>query len=280
MACLSVFSCQENSLVNPELTQSQNSTVALDQAMGAPKKYKLTKFGYQKLTYFPDGRIKGFVDASWSLVATYSYNYTPGTMYTTGSIDVVLHAPSPNSFDTKLTYWFNDSGHCYKYQQVSHHPDVTLTYILAYNSKGQWTDCLQSLNGDDSGREHYEYNADGDMTKATTLNAQLVPLRTFILSYIPIKGGAPVDDLYPMGSRWRQPEEAYLPYFGNHSKHLVQSVVETLASSPNNPTHYYYRYVLNADGYVTERNGTYKPDRQLFETREYEYEVTSIKIPN
>jgi YD repeat-containing protein len=285
VACLSVFSCQENSLVNPEVTQSQNLTVALDQAMSpATKKYKLTKFGDQTLTYYPDGQIKGYVypvGPSINLTATYTYNYTPGTIYTIGSINVVLHSPSPIAVNINRTYWFNATGHCYKYQEVDHQPsgDLTLMYILGYNPQGQLIDCLQWLNGSAHGREKYEYNADGDMIKVTSLDAQQVIYRTAILSYMPTNGGAPVNDLYPVGSRWRHPDEVYLPYFGQPSKHLVQHVVETLSGNPNDPTHYYYKYVLNADGYVIERNGTYKPNRQLFETREYEYEVTSINIP-
>ena len=285
VASLSVFSCQEHSPVNPEPAQGQTSAVAHNQARvsstAALKKYKLTKVGNRKLNYYPDGRIKGFLDASSGLIATYSYNYTPGTMYSSGSIDVVLKAPSPNTYNAKLTYWFNASGHCYKFQQVNHEPsgDVTLMFMLVYNPQGQLVDCLQWLNGSARGREKYAYNADGDLIKITSLDPQQVVRRTVILSYTAANGGAPVDDLYPVGSEWTETYEGFLPYFGKPSKHLIQSVVKTFSSSPNTPTHVYYSYVRNADGYVTQRKGTYKLGSEQFETKPYEYEVTLVDIP-
>ncbi|WP_460934870.1 hypothetical protein [Spirosoma humi] len=283
VASLSVFSCQENSLVNPELTQRQHSTTAFNRARSsALKKYTLTKFGEQKLMYYPDGRIKGYVYPSYGLTATYSYNYTPGTMYTSGSVDVVLQASYPNTVNVNQTYWFNNKGHCYKYKEVDHQPsgDVTLMFILGYNPNGQLVDCLQWLNSNVRGREHYDYNADGDLIKVTSLDAQQVIYRTVVFSYTDANGGAPVDDLYPVSSRWSDLYEGFLPYFGKPSKHLVQSVVETLPKSPNPTRYIYYSYVRNADGYVTQRKGTYKLGSEPFEITPYEYEVTLIKIPN
>ncbi|RYZ25597.1 MAG: DUF4595 domain-containing protein, partial [Sphingobacteriales bacterium] len=271
VASLSLFSCQENNPVHPEPAQGQTPTVAFNQARvsstAALKKYKLTKFGNRKLMYYPDGRIKGFLDTSSGLTATYSYNYTPGTMYSSGSIDVVLYAPSPNTYNAKLTYWFNASGHCYKFQQVNHEPsgDVTLMFMLGYNPQGQLVDCLQWLNGSARGREKYAYNADGDLIKITSLNPQQVIRRTVTLSYTDANGAPPVDDLYPVGSVWTETYEAFLPYFGKHSKHLIQSVVETFSSNPNSPKHVYYSYVRNGDGYVTQRKATYKLGSEPFE---------------
>jgi len=43
--------------------------------------------------------------------------------------------------------------------------------------------------------------------------------------------------------------------------------------------HVYYTYVRNTDGYVTQREGTYKLGNEPFETTPYEYEVTLVNVP-
>ncbi|WP_221622062.1 hypothetical protein [Larkinella knui] len=284
-ASLSVFSCQETSPVHPDGAQSPTSTVARNQARlaspAALKKYRLIQWGEQTLTYYPDGRIKRSLfgpDVAGNDHYRQSYSYSAGILSPSGTVEVRYSRSVPDSRNMRETYWYNDTGHCYKYKQVVDegvNGVHTYTSILAYNSKGQMTDCLFG-----SGRAHYDYNADGDLVKVTFLNAQLVPTETHTLSYTPSNGGPPVNDLYPLHSEWMEPFEHYLPYFGQPSKHLVQSVVIKRLYGQVADTNVFYSYVRNADGYVTQRKTYHKLGGAPIETKQYEYEITLINIPN
>ena len=286
VASLSVFSCQKNSLVDPEPTQAQTSTVAQNQVVGASfgtlKKYRLIQFGEQTLTYYPDGRIKRVLfgpDVAGNDHYRQTYTYNAGILTSSGMVEKMSSLSVPKPTDMRETYWYDSNGHCYKYKKVVNegiNGVNTYIYTLAYNTKGQTTDYLFS-----SGRVHYDYNADGDLTKVTFLDAQLVPTETHTLSYVPTNGGAPVNDLYPLHSEWMAPFDRYLPYFGQPSKHLVQSVVIKRLYNPNNPqTNVFYSYIRNSDGYVTQRKTYHQLGGVAIETMLYNYEVTLFNIPN
>lgn len=284
MASLSVFSCQENSEVHPEQAQDQTPTVALNQARvsspSALKKYRLIKWGDQTLTYYPDGRIKRSLhgpDVVGNDHYRQSYTYSASILASSGVVNVVYSRAVPNPKNMRETYWYNNGGRCYQYKRVVDEGiNGVRTYnsTLVYNSKNQMTDCLFN-----SGRAHYDYNADGDLIKVTFLNAQLVPTETHTLSYTPTNGGPPVNDLYPLHSEWAEPFEQFMTYFGQPCKHLVQSVVVKQLNSPNPPTNVFYSYVRNSDGYVTQRKTYHKFGGAPIEDIQYEYEITLIDIP-
>lgn len=286
VASLSVFSCQKNSLVDPEPTPAQTSTVAQNQVAGASfgtlKKYRLIQFGEQTLTYYPDGRIKRVLfgpDVAGNDHYRQSYSYSAGILAGSGMIEKSSSRSVLKPGDMWETYWYDSNGHIYKYKQqvdIGNNQVQNNFSTLTYNAKGQTTDIVFG-----TGRVHYDYNADGDLTKVTFLDAQLVPTETHTLSYVPTNGGTPVNDLYPLHSEWMAPFDRYMPYFGQPSKHLVQSVVIKRLYNPNNPqTNVFYSYIRNADGYVTQRKTYHQLGGVAIETMQYNYEVTLFNIPN
>lgn len=89
-------------------------------------------------------------------------------------------------------------------------------------------------------------------------------------------------DEYPLNVNVPKLEahDAYLRIFGKPSKHLVKRVSYEPSGDVNfpAPANRFYTYVLNADGYVTQRSMAQTLGGSSIKNTPYEYMLTNIGI--
>ncbi|MBC7572480.1 MAG: hypothetical protein H7319_22525 [Spirosoma sp.] len=272
MLSISFVSCQDNRLLSPEPVRTASAREAAINP-GVPQKYTLTKHGQATLAYYGDGRLQKVTYGPGPNQYSYIYySYGPQWIkatYYAGS--TVVH---------EALYTVDANGRCVESKETEYvfysfgKVEYATSYLYHYNALGQ----LKSRTNKGQSSEHtdYVFNAAGDLSKATLtkLYGQGSDEVTFI--YDQPVGDPILADRYPLNSTLADFPDPYLKLFGKPSKHLVK--MATLKKMPENQVQfaYYYSYLLNPDGYVTEAKEFNVANAALISTKPYEYLVTGI----
>ena len=267
---LSLTSCEKDSLLTPTPLGSARSGAGNDNIeVGIPQVHKLTRYGDATLTYSDNGQLLTATTAvRGALSIQTDYTYSPG------KIRAFTHQGREVLHDE--TFTLDASGRCTESTE-----DITvinnntpLHYVrewkFTYNAKGQ----LWSFQNKNScvGGFGYAYNTDGDLIGAKETTGVSSSVETTFNYSQP--GGDPIlSDNYPLNVIGVDKHDAYLRIFGKPSKHLV-----TLVTRQGSPDGDYYAYLLDADGYVTQRKQYKLIGAALVDTKSYAYVTTNIGV--
>ncbi|GAB4029401.1 hypothetical protein [Spirosoma jeollabukense] len=265
---LSLTSCEKDSLLTPEPVGSARSGAVNDVIeAGIPQVHKLAHYGDATLTYADNGRLlQVTTPIRGGLSIQTDYTYSPG------KIRAFSHQGKIVLRDE--TFTLNGSGRCTESaEEITVINNNTPSHYVrewkfTYNAKGQLSSC-QNKNSCVGGFL-YDYNADGDMSRATESTGVSSSIET-TFSYSQPGSGPMLSDNYPLNVIGVNEHDAYLRIFGKPSKHLV-----TLATRQGSLDGDYYAYLLDADGYVTQRKQYQLIGAALVDTKSYAYVLTNI----
>lgn len=265
--------CQNESPISPMQPEAASLSTARLGSEGTspnfPQVHKLTQYGEATLTYDDDGRLLNVTrPVRGSLAVQTDYTYSPG------KIRAFTHQGKIILRDE--TFMLDASGRCTESAEAITvvNNNVPLHYLrewkFAYNEKGQ----LVSYQNKNScvGGMGYAYNADGDMISATETTGVTSSSQTKF-NYVPAAGDPIMNDQYPLNVLGVNEHDAYLRIFGKPSKHLVTLVTRQASLDGD-----YYAYVLDADGYVTQRKQYKLIGAALVETKSYAYVTTNMGL--
>ncbi|MPR37227.1 DUF4595 domain-containing protein [Salmonirosea aquatica] len=266
--------CQKDSPVGPMPPDATSRATARLGSEGispnSPHVHKLTKHGEATLTYDNDGRLLNVTTpVRGSLAIQTDYTYSPG------KIRAFTHQGKIRLRDE--TFMLDASGRCTESAEAITvvNNNVPLHYLrewkFAYNEKGQLVN-YQNKNSCVGGFG-YAYNADGDMVSATETTGISSSFATKF-NYSPAGSDPVISDKYPLNVIGVNEHDAYLRIFGKPGKHLV-TLVTPQASLDGD----YYTYVLDADGYVTQRKQYKLTGAALVDTKSYAYVTADLGMP-
>ena len=265
---LSLTSCEKDGLLNPDQVGSARSGAVNDGIeVGIPQVHKLTRYGNATLMYADNGRLlQVTTSVRGGLPVQTDYTYSPG------KIRAFSHQGKTVVRDE--TFTLDASGRCTdSAEEITVINNNTPSHYLrewkfTYNAKGQ----LWSFQNKHScvGGFGYAYNDDGDMIKATETTGVSSSVET-TFNYTPLGGDPMLSDNYPLNVIGVNEHDAYLRIFGKPSKHLV-----TLVTGQGSLDGDYYAYVLDADGYVTQRKQYKLIGAALVDTKSYDYVLANI----
>lgn len=276
------ISCQTENLVNP----AQPSAAARQGAdeiippISQVQVHKLITYGDVTLTYADDGRLRKVTTApsrGHTDVHT-DYTYGPGWVRAIRSDGAAVTRDE--------TFTLDASGRCVESKEegtvvYNNAPFQYTTYWqFSYNAKGQLWSCTNKNSC--VGGTAYTYNADGDLILATvTTNAGGGGIG-IKFTHSELVNAPGVVDKYPIQLSNPQIAEhdTYLPIFGKPGKHLIKRVSFQPSGNINYPapSDRFYTYVLDADGYVTQRTMANALFGSPVEKTPYAYVVTNAKM--
>ena len=278
---LSLVSCEkESTLLTPSLLNGARVGAVEDNNLliaNLPQTPRLVKYGVATLSYADNGKLQKVTTvAPGGVIASYTdYTYAPG------SIRAASYQGS--SLVRDETFILDASGRCTESVIKGSSYDTYWAYY--YNAQGQ----LASSGKKNTcvGAVSYTYGADGDMIKATVATSATSGTDIkfdYTLLFVDPKL---YNDAYPLNLNVPLlPEhDTFLRIFGKMGKHLVRRVSYTPSPYDNAPapSDRFYSYVLGSDGYVTERNMSYKLEGtktggRPVERTAYEYEMANIML--
>ncbi|MVM41067.1 hypothetical protein GO730_30790 [Spirosoma sp. HMF3257] len=273
---ISLSACQENSLVTPDKSVDASAEAVNDLIpVGLPKKYTLIKHGQATLTYMGDGRLQKVAYGPGPI--SYPYN---SVSYTYGPQSIKVTSYWGNTVVLIEDYQLDaNTGRCSAYKETSFvfysFGTVTLeqNWAFQYNALGQLKTRVSQNNGE---KTTYTFNADGDLSKASSTGIDGNPSKDITFAYNQPVGDPILTDRNLLSSEWTSLPDPYLRIFGKSSKHLAKLITQKSFYGNQMPSTYYYTYTLNADGYVTEEKVFNVANAVLMSTKSYNYLVTNI----
>ena len=272
-------SCEQDNAIAPDqATERASDNMRESLTPTLAKKYQLTKHGDITLSYFEDGKLQKvtrgpLVRGGFSNYTTYAYK--PNTIIATSFKN--------NKRTQQITYLLDAKGNCYEskhadYVQIYPNPEqvVKSGFLYFYNSKGKLV--LRRNSSLLNEKTDFGYDGAGNLVKianyAYTPGASNATLQSeSTLNYNQLGGDPLLANLYPINVEGANLPDPYLQIFGKAGKHLVKLVSEKGSLGGK-----YYSYILNADGYPTQRD-TYNLDgAALTESKAYDYLVTRIGL--
>ncbi|MBN8822612.1 MULTISPECIES: hypothetical protein [unclassified Spirosoma] len=274
----SLVSCQKDALptpVGPEVTNTHaGSDVAVQSnLLAATKKYTLVKEGPYELSYNADGKIVKVKRSNFYTDYEHSVSpaYVKATSYSTNSgvpVKYKVNVISLNPDYTANTGWvrfYDNTG------------AVSMEYYVDYDFVNQHLVKYREDGGSARSTE-FTYDGDGELSMVTQKFNGTIEYQN-LYSYT---GYGPMQtDYHPQNplhttfdSNLDQGTELlFLPIFGKFHKHLVQSISRIQSSPYKVLFNYRYKYTLNADGRVTERERWDQTINQKLTTDSYQYIV-------
>lgn len=264
---IGLASCEKDGLLTPDkLLAESDPTVNSIPTPIIPtpaKKYTLVKHGTNNLTYYDDGRLM----AVTSDARSYSTSHTDYT-YSPGKIQAVSYLN--NTVVRDETFTLDASGRCT--ESVLTGLFSNIHWAFTYNAKGQLIYCTNKAST--TGATSYTYNADGDLILAEK-SISPSDYRETTFAYDKPSGTPMLIDKYPLNVVGASEHDAYLRIFGTPSKHLVKQASYEPSGDVNfpAPADQLFTYVLDANGYVTERKAYNVIGGALTDTKPYVYQV-------
>jgi hypothetical protein len=270
IASFSLVSCKETSLVAPDKSAVASAEAVNDLiSVGIPKKYTLIKHGQVVLTYMGDGRLQ---KATYGPDSYVTYTYGAQSIKTTtysGSTVVLEETYLLDANTGRCTESKEKTFVFYSFGTV----EFEQPWVYQYNALGQLKTRTSKNNGE---KTTYTFNADGDMTKASSTGIDGNPSKDITLAYDQPVGDPILADRNLLNTEWTSLPDPYLRIFGKTSKHLVKLATQKNFYGNQAPSTYYYAYVLNADGYITEEKKFNLFNAALVSAKTYNYLVTTI----
>lgn len=272
---VSVSACQETSLVAPDKPIAASTEAVNDIIpVGLPKKYTLIKHGQATLTYMGDGRLQ-------------KATYGPGpisypcssVIYTYGPQSIKATGYSGNTVVLEESYLLDANGRCYESKEKTFvfysfgTVELEQGWIYQYNALGQLKTRTSKNN---AVKTTYTFNADGDMSKASSTGIDGNPSKDITFAYNQPVGDPILTDRTQLNTEWTSLPDSYLKIFGKASKHLVKLVTQKSFYGNQPPLTYYFSYTINPDGYITEEKQFNLLNAALVSTKSYSYLVTNI----
>ncbi|QDK82095.1 hypothetical protein EXU85_27200 [Spirosoma sp. KCTC 42546] len=272
---VSVSACQENSLVAPEKPVATSAEAVNDLiVVGVPKKYTLIKHGQVTLTYMGDGRLQKAAYGPGPI----SYPYS-SVIYAYGAQSIKTTAYSGNTVVLEENYLLDANGRCLESKEKTFvfysfgTVELEQGWVYQYNALGQLKTRTSKNNGV---KTTYTFNADGDMSKASSTGIDGNPLKDITFAYDQPVGDPILTDRNQLNSEWTSLPDSYLKIFGKPSKHLVKLITQKNYYGNQAPLTYYYSYTINPDGYITEEKQFNLFNAAPMSTKSYNYLVTNI----
>lgn len=267
---LSLVSCEKDGLPTPNPAGSARSGAGDDGIeVGMPQVHKLINYGDATLTYADNGKLlKVATPVRGSLAIETDYTYSPGTVKAfTHQGKIVLRDE---------TFTLDASGRCTESVVQGFYSDTEWEYH--YTATGQLWSCTNKNSC--VGGTSYKYNADGDMILAQLTTDAGGGGTDVTFAYSQRTVASLLNDEYPVNLNIPTipAHDAYLRIFGKPSKHLVQRVSYEPSGSVAfpAPSDRFYTYVLDADGYVTQRSMSHTAGGSSVETTAHAYMLTDI----
>ncbi|MBD2702202.1 hypothetical protein IC229_16235 [Spirosoma sp. BT702] len=284
--CISLTSCEKDSLLSPmasDARSSDNFREAVTPVINPtiPKKYTLIKMGGYELTYQADGKLAGVKKGNKFT----TYEYLPN-LY-----KIIAHSWQPvgNGYEEyrKIVidlYGGTSAARAEIWAKSNNSNALYKIKTLAFTYENHR---LIKCNDEDSPYSNkstiFTYNNDGDLTSAKVQNYNTV---FYVDQYTYGGSGSPLKDSHPYNPQFsffgegedEGTELMFLPVFGTFNKHLVQTVSRIQNAPYKVLFNYAYKYDLNADGHVTERERWNQTINQKIATDLYQYKVENLAI--
>ncbi|GAB4012237.1 hypothetical protein GCM10028808_27750 [Spirosoma migulaei] len=242
--------------------------------VGVPKKYTLIKHGQVTLTYMGDGRLQKAAYGPGPI----SYPYS-SVIYAYGAQSIKTTAYSGNTVVLEENYLLDANGRCLESKEKTFvfysfgTVELEQGWVYQYNALGQLKTRTSKNNGV---KTTYTFNADGDMSKASSTGIDGNSLKDITFAYDQPVGDPILADRNQLNSEWTSLPDSYLKIFGKPSKHLVKLITQKNYYGNQAPLTYYYSYTINPDGYITEEKQFNLFNAALMSTKSYNYLVTNI----
>ncbi|WP_128543704.1 DUF4595 domain-containing protein [Larkinella soli] len=241
-----------------------------DLIVGVSKKHTLVKHGNTSLIYNPDGTLQKVTTGN--RVTTYSYG--------PGKISFLTTENGKKTDDGN--FYLDANGRCLQSDANTYYVQDGINFIqinplkYEYDGSGRLSKRYSTIYQQQ--RIEFFYDANGDLaeTKEYGFSNTLIQRNTYF--YATERGAALISDrhsLNPVGIRDMDP---YLRVFGKRSKHLVHRLKIEQPVYDGVNTDHRYKYTLDGDGFVIQRNKTVTANGLLLESVPYEYLITDIPI--
>ncbi|WP_420148935.1 hypothetical protein [Spirosoma sp.] len=286
--CIGLSSCEKDALLTPPAPTPKSADIAPETAPQTitptiPKKYTLVKQGEYMLTYKPDGRLASVRKGAKR--TTFEYKVNPTRIIAYSSLISYNGGVESGGVTLKITtLYLNNDNMALRSEVITH--DLTTGQFSTPQKFGYVYEnkrLVKCYNVEDPNAETtvFGYDTNGDLSSVKVeTNGRLV----YSDQYTYGNRGIPQADLYPLNptfSFFGQDNSdgtalMFLPVFGKFNKHLVQTITRTQTGPAKVLFNYGYKYNLNADGYVTDRERWNQTTNQKIETETSDYKVESV----
>ncbi|GAB3945100.1 hypothetical protein GCM10028805_13640 [Spirosoma harenae] len=272
-------SCEKDALLTPTAPNPKSADIVPETALQTinptiPKKYTLVKQGEYVLTYHADGRLKKVLKG----------NVTTGFNYDNPS-QIVCQSSTHDAYGFVVikytTLYLNNDNMAVRSEVETFANGNTTVQKFGYVYENKRLVKCYNVEDTDAETTVFGYDTNGDVSSMKVeTNGRLV----YSDQYTYGNRGIPQADLYPLNptfSFFGQDKSdgtalMFLPVFGKFNKHLVQTITRTQTGPSKVLFNYAYKYNLNADGYVTDRERWDQTTNQKIETETSDYKVESI----
>jgi hypothetical protein len=274
--CISLSSCEKESLPVPDQVSTSENTHSLTADNGMPKKLTLIQQGEVTFTYNPNGCMaRATTSPGFYTEYAYGTNFVIDTRYRN------------QVKRDRYVYWLNSAGKCYQDVHTTYSPQGSkldeTTYLYEYYANGQLKKQYNQAKVNEG--IGYTYNADGDLQRVIFYLPDGTPSAIVTYAYTASAFDRKLADKYLQNPLFYNTgfNSPYLSYiypqlFGQFNKHLVKRI--TYQFEGRNSPHFdqSFQYTRTQDGYVLDRLPTDLLLHRALEPVHYSYAMINIGV--
>ncbi|GAB3314993.1 hypothetical protein GCM10027299_03830 [Larkinella ripae] len=216
-------------------------------------KYTLVKYAHWNLSYDAKGDL---VQMQSTADPTLFRDYSRASNGT----GMTILEQSGGKMTRKTLILFDTKGRCKQSFNITYGIEngqvtsSTKRYDYFYNAKNQ----LEKIADQDNSKRYdlFQYNPDGNLRQVKHYNTNVTQRTTYYYDY---PGQAAIVDKNHLSPLWMphyDQVDEFLPIYGKFNKHLVWKLEYDDAVSNVNLDQVYFKYKMNNDGFITERENT------------------------
>ena len=287
--CIGLSSCEKDALLTPTAPDPKSADIAPENALQtinptALKNYTLVKLGQYVLTYQADGRLIKVQKGAKYTTIEYLVNPARIVAYTLENTSFFGNIPTSTYGVKSTTLYLNNDNMAVSSEVETNYQkkgEFSSPQKFAYVYENQRLVKCYNVENPTAHITIFGYNTTGDLTSVKVEN-------NGVLAYVDqytysAQANQPVD-YHPLNPQFSFFGEEYdegtalmfLPVFGKFNKHLVQTIARTQNAPYKVLFNYAYKYNLNVDGHVTDRERWNQTLNQKIETDQYQYTLGPI----
>ena len=263
---MSLVSCEKGSdMIRPDDNQSSNNTprstdtrpntgtVPGGGVILVAKKYVLEKYAHWQLSYDAKGNLV-------KLQSTADPNLVREYIRASNGSGITIMNYEGIKLKGKTLILLDANGRCKEsfvtsYGFANGNPTTsTVRFSYKYNANNQLEEIKDQDNS--SRYDQFQYNPDGNLRQVKHYNNGVKQRTTYYYEY---PGQAAITDKNRLSPLWmphyNQVDE-FLPIYGKFNKHLVWKLEYSDAVTNSTLDQVYFKYKMNNDGYIEERENT------------------------
>ncbi|MES2730565.1 MAG: hypothetical protein V4714_02410 [Bacteroidota bacterium] len=276
-ALLGLVSCQEKENILPatDMSTTAGARVQSTDALTIPMVHTLTNRGDVVLSYGADGKLNKVEDYNFVQFISYPFD---NALVTYKSV----YANDSLKGKFMLSVYLNAEKRVTKTELVTTFPKTlrTHTELFEYYPSGQLSKHYDKNSP--STRAVYGYNADGDLSLVTYYNGAGTVIKKVNLYYIGFGNDPLLNDKYALNPEF-DIFDIDLRIYGKFSKNLARRITIKVydITNPNAlklQSDYYYSYLLDANGYATQRDCYNLNGANLVNSVKYLYSLSPLVL--